>query len=344
MMALTHAAIAGAAVSLVLGDCSPLVLGCAFAGSQLPDIDTSTSLVGSVAFPVSRWIEARYPHRTVTHSFLATGFIALLSLPLYFYLGYKPWVALFAGHLVAIFSDTFTRKGVQLFYPSPVWCVRGLNPRRRLITGGPGEYWVLAFAVGFLVFSFYTYTGGGLIFKASQVIGIKSAQERIYNDNAGTRHVYANIQGVRSSDRASIKGRFWILGKSGGEYYVSDGKQVYKTGETGQIIPSRLVAEPGAFATSQIYTLIFDDENPLTTLTELGNKFKNQPIYLNGSLQIDTPEDIQITPNPNVLSTSLVSGNTYQQEFNPLNKAIAELEGQYATGQIQAKVFSSKGL
>ena len=105
-----------------------------------------------------------------------------------------------------------------------------------------------------------------------------------------------------------------------------------------------MVAEPGAFATSQIYTLIFDDENPLTTLTELGNKFKNQPIYLNGSLQIDTPEDIQITPNPNVLSTSLVSGNTYQQEFNPLNKAIAELEGQYATGQIQAKVFSSKGL
>ena len=152
-MALTHAAIAGAAVSLALGDCSPLVLGCAIAGSQLPDIDTSTSLVGSVAFPVSRFIEAHYPHRTITHSFLATGFIALISLPLYFYFGYKPWIALFTGHLVAIFSDTFTRKGVQLFYPSPVWCVRGLNPRRRLITGGPGEYWVLATAVGFLVFS-----------------------------------------------------------------------------------------------------------------------------------------------------------------------------------------------
>lgn len=344
MMALTHAAIAGSAVSLVLGDCSPLVLGCAIAGSQLPDIDTSTSLVGSVAFPVSRWIEARYPHRSITHSFLATGVIALLSLPLYFYLGYKPWIALFAGHLVAIFSDTFTRKGVQLFYPAPVWCVRGLNPRRRLITGGPGEYWVLAAAVGFLVFSFYTYTGGGLIFKASQVIGIKSAQERIYNQNAGTRHVYANIQGARTSDRASVKGRFWILGKSGSEYYVSDGKQVYKTGETGQIIPSRLVAEPGAFATSNIYTLIFDDENPLTTLKELGNKFKGQPVYLNGALQIDTPEEMKITANPNVLDTSKVNGTTYTQEFNPLNKAIAELEGQYATGQIQAKVFSSKGL
>lgn len=87
MMALTYAAIASAAVSLALGDCSPLVLGYAIARSQLPVIDTSTSLVGSVAFPVSRWIEAKYPHRSITHSFLATGFIALFSVPLYFYLG-----------------------------------------------------------------------------------------------------------------------------------------------------------------------------------------------------------------------------------------------------------------
>ena len=73
-------------------------------------------------------------------------------------------------------------------------------------------------------------------------------------------------------------------------------------------------------------------------------KFEIQPIYLNGTLQIDAPEEIQITLNPNVLNTSQVDGNNYKQEFNPLNKAIAELEGQYATGQIQAKIFSSKGL
>lgn len=300
--------------------------------------------MGSVAFPVSRWIEARYPHRSITHSFLATTAIAILTLPLYLYLGWKPWAALVAGHLVAIISDTFTKQGVQLFFPMPVWCVRGLNPRRRLTTGGTGEYWVLSAFVALMVFSFYTYTGGGLVFKASQVFGIKSAQERIYNENAGTHHVYANIQGARTSDRNSVNGRFWILGKSGSEYVVTDGKQIYKTGETGQIIPSRLVAEPGAFATSKIYTLIFDDENPLTTLTELGNKFKNQPIYLTGALQVDMPEDIKITSNPNTLNTSKVNGTTYQQEFNPLNHAIAELEGQYATGQIQAKVFSSRGL
>ncbi len=280
MMALTHATIAGSVVSLALGDCSPLVLGCAILGSQLPDIDTSTSLVGSAAFPVSRWIEARYPHRSITHSFLATGAIAILALPLYLYVDWKPWVALWAGHLVSIFSDTFTKQGVQLFYPSPVWCVRGLNPRRRLTTGGTGEYWVLAAAVALLVFSFYTYTGGGLIFKASQTFGIKSAQERIYNDNAGTRHVYANIQGARTSDRSPVNGRFWILGKSGSEYIITDGKQIYKTGESGQIVPSRLVAEPGAFATSKVYTLVFDDENPLTTFKALAENFSTALVWM----------------------------------------------------------------
>ncbi len=67
-------------------------------------------------------------------------------------------------------------------------------------------------------------------------------------------------------------------------------------------------------------------------------------MYLTGSLQVDAPEEISITPNPNALDTSKVSGSTYQQEFNSLGKAIAQLEGQYVTGQIQAKVFSSKGM
>lgn len=344
MMALTHAAIAGSFVSLALSDCSPLVLGLAIAGSQLPDIDTSTSLVGSVAFPVSRWIEERYPHRSVTHSFLASGAIALFSLPIYFYLGWKPWAALVLGHVVACFSDTFTLQGVQLFWPAPAWCVRGLNPKRRLTTGGPGEYWVLAAAVALLVFSLYTYAGGGVVFKASQVIGLKSAQEKIYNANAGNYHVYAQVEGVRASDRTPVNGRFWILGKSGSEYVLTDGKEIYKAGDTGQIIPKRLVVEPGLPATNQVFTLVFDDENPLTTLEALKKKFPNRPIFLTGDLKIDAPEEVKINPNLNAMPTAVVEGGNFKQEFNPLYKAEEQLQNQYVNGQLQAKVFSSKGL
>jgi len=87
-MAVTHAVIAAAGTSLVLASGDPLVLGLSVVGSQLPDLDTTTSLIGQICYPISNWIEERYPHRSITHSLLATAFIAVVGgLPLYFFLG-----------------------------------------------------------------------------------------------------------------------------------------------------------------------------------------------------------------------------------------------------------------
>jgi inner membrane protein len=85
MMALTHSIIAAAGASLILTTANPLHLALAIAGSQLPDLDTSTSTIGQIFFPISNWIENRFPHRSVTHSLIATSAIALLSAPMYFY-------------------------------------------------------------------------------------------------------------------------------------------------------------------------------------------------------------------------------------------------------------------
>ena len=48
MMAITHCAIAAAGTSLILGTAEPLPLGLAILGSQLPDIDTTTSTIGKI--------------------------------------------------------------------------------------------------------------------------------------------------------------------------------------------------------------------------------------------------------------------------------------------------------
>jgi inner membrane protein len=144
MMALTHGAIAAAGTSLILSTANPMALGLAILGSQLPDLDSTNSTIGKIFFPVSSWIEDRFPHRSVTHSLLATAAIAVLSLSIgYYFLG-NIWmaIALPLGHLLACFSDTFTLQGVQLFYPDPAWAVSVSNPRRRLKTGGAGELWV----------------------------------------------------------------------------------------------------------------------------------------------------------------------------------------------------------
>ena len=50
-MSLTHALIAAAGASLILSSADPMILGLAILGSQLPDLDTSTSLIGQVCFP-----------------------------------------------------------------------------------------------------------------------------------------------------------------------------------------------------------------------------------------------------------------------------------------------------
>jgi inner membrane protein len=151
MMALTHAVIGCAGISLILATNDPLHLALAIAGSQLPDLDTSTSTIGQILFPISNWIENRYPHRSITHSLIATVVIAVFASPLYFYADWKTWLCLPLGHLLSCFSDVFTKQRVQLFWPHPTWCISVSNPNRRLQTGGTGEYWVLAIAAAVLI-------------------------------------------------------------------------------------------------------------------------------------------------------------------------------------------------
>ena len=187
MMSVTHCAIALSGTSLILGTAEPLPLGLAILGSQLPDIDTTTSTIGKIFYPISSWIEDRFPHRSITHSLLATAAITAVSLGVnYFFLhgSLKAAIALPLGHLLACFSDTFTKQGVQLFYPEPVWAISVSNPRRRLKTGGAGELWVLGIAIALLTLGIYLANGGGITQKVSQNLGLRDGIVRVYNENA----------------------------------------------------------------------------------------------------------------------------------------------------------------
>lgn len=91
-MSVTHATIAAAGATLILGTADPLVLGLAVLGSQLPDLDTTTSTIGQICFPIASWIENRYPHRTITHCLLATAALTAASLSIGYVLGGSGWV------------------------------------------------------------------------------------------------------------------------------------------------------------------------------------------------------------------------------------------------------------
>jgi inner membrane protein len=333
MMGLTHAVISAAATSLILQSADPVVLGASVLTSQLPDIDTTDSAIGSMFFPLAQWIERRFPHRSITHSLLATGGIALLSYLswLAFSFSWKLAIAIPLGHLIACFSDTFTKQGVQLFFPEPAWCVCGSNPRRRLRTGGRGEYWVMAFSVLCLMVSLHISGTGGIVQKATTSLGLKDPSiMQIYNQNAANHRIWATVEGYRASDRSPVSGRFLVVGEDSG-FILTDGTKVHHVGKS--LITSSLKLEVGKPVTVTTGQLTFDDE-------EVNPKLKSVTgeAYLNGSLDIDMPEAM-----PKVDTTAgeilTISGSKVTLNYCPVSLAMQALENQWAIGTVEVKTY-----
>lgn len=334
MMALTHSIIAAAGTSFILTTGNPLHLALAIAGSQLPDIDTSTSTIGQILFPISNWIEDRFPHRSVTHCFLATCAIALLSAPLYFYFDWQTWLCLPLGHLLSCFSDCFTKQGVQLFWPHPAWCISVANPNKRLQTGGTGEYWVLAIAMIALVAAINLSGIGGPTALVGSSLGLRSNATDIYQKNAASHHIYAEITGTFASDSSSADGKYFIAAGEGNEFVVVNKLGIFKTGTN--IIASRLTAEVGKPAAASVQTLQFDEEEFAVA------PVPNALIFLTGTLTVDEPQSIKIPANPKQLEIAKLTGDKLNFSYCPLETAVKLLNGQYITGSLEAKIFSPK--
>ncbi|MEA5464884.1 metal-dependent hydrolase [Leptothoe sp. PORK10 BA2] len=337
MMAITHACIATAGASLLLGTAQPLPLALAVLGSQLPDIDTTTSIIGQVLYPISSWIEDRYPHRSVTHSLAATVAIATVAVAVGAALGdIKPWLALPLGHVLSCFSDCFTRQGVQLFWPDPAWSISVSNPKRRLRTGGPGEYWVLSVAVGLLLLGIWLAGAGGVTGQVNQGLGLRDGAMATYNANAATSEVYAEITGVWADDRTRADGRYLILDAVGNEFIVTDGQGVYQTGK--QLLIDKLTTATGAAMTRTTQTLMLNDEDAVSRLQALRMANPSARVYLSGSITVDFPEEVRPTVLPRQLPAVAVVGESVELAYCDLEVAISLLSDQWATGSLRTIV------
>lgn len=117
---------------------SPIYIFATVAGSLIPDIDYTKSLVGKIFRPISKFLNRRFGHRTITHSLMAMFgsflFLAFLESTFYFQTTIsKIYLLGFFSHLVL---DMMTVQGVPLFYPflrNP--CVLPGNPNARFKTG-----------------------------------------------------------------------------------------------------------------------------------------------------------------------------------------------------------------
>lgn len=336
MMAITHAAIAAAGVSLLFSTADPLPLALAVLGSQLPDLDTTTSVIGQVLYPVSSWIEDRFPHRSITHSLVATGAIAAIALPIGYTLGsWQTAAAVPVGHALSCFADCFTRQGVQIFWPDPAWAISVSNPNRRLRTGGPGEYWVLAVAVVLLMVGIHVAGGGGVSVAVGQSIGLRETAIATYNASADNA-VYADIKGVWADDRSRADGEYLILKADGNEFIVTDGSSVYHTGES--LVVESLKARTGEVMQTQTETLNFADENPVERLQQLAMANPGRRVYLSGVVTVDYPDGLVLQPSGRQYATAVLSGSSLTLELHPLELATVQLADQWVTGSFVLQI------
>jgi inner membrane protein len=135
---------------------NPIFIASTIFGSLIPDIDYTKSTIGKIFRPISKYLNRRFGHRTITHSLLAMfgSFLLFAIIESTFFdrtTTSKIYLLGFFSHLVL---DMMTVQGVPLFYPflrNP--CVLPGNPNARFKTGNlHSETMIFCFFLLSLVF------------------------------------------------------------------------------------------------------------------------------------------------------------------------------------------------
>jgi len=105
----------------------------------IPDIDTTNSMLGKALYPIAKFLNRKFGHRTITHSLLFVLFVPLVpKVLLYFNIITNPDLTMIASFAVLshIVLDMFTLSGIQFFYPFlRNSCVIPANPNHRFTVG-----------------------------------------------------------------------------------------------------------------------------------------------------------------------------------------------------------------
>jgi inner membrane protein len=190
----------------------PLALGdvlLAAGASLLPDMDTAASAIGWRLRPVSSWIEKRVGHRTFTHSFLGTGGIALIALPL-LAVNHVAYAMFVMGYFSHPFLDLFNKEGVQLFWPSQKWAVFPGREEGRLAVGSTAEQVLLAGLV-VVATALYPMASVGLDRTLHWLLADIAGAVKDYHAFSPQSEVYAELEGTYRKIDTRVKGAYRVV-------------------------------------------------------------------------------------------------------------------------------------
>jgi inner membrane protein len=344
MLGISHLLISGTATSLLLGTASPTIIAVGAIAGLLPDVDISTSPAGRVLPWVSSFFESRMPHRSCTHSLVASGAIAVVGYgAALFYPSFINLVhALSIGYFFGWFADVFTRGGVEMFYPNPVRCVCPGNRNFRLRTGSNAEYFVLVLLIAIALATFNINNSGGVLTQFNRLIASPSGVQHIFNESGSSHLIKANIKGVRTSDRSKANGQYLIIQVQGTGFLVqaNDGR-IYKasTEPDAQIFLEEITADVGKPAITNIEALTLEDE-PIGQAIAQFNR-AGAMVFISGQLTVDGLETTGLPRDPYQFPVIKATDTSITLEAAPLSIVLSSLGEEFATGQLQVRVINS---
>jgi inner membrane protein len=343
----SHTLISGTATSLILGTNNPSILLIGAVAGLLPDVDISISPAGRMFPWISHYLERRFSHRSCTHSFVASSFVAFVSYFLAYILGSQYLVfahALCIGYFFGWFADVFTRAGVEMFWPCSMRWVCPQNRNLRLRTGSQVEYAVLAILIGIAFAVFNINTNGGLLNQFNRLIASPSGVEQIYNQSGATHLITARIQGVRASDRTKVMENFLLIQVSGQGFIVqSNSGQIYKAGTEPdcQIITEKITADVGQLAMTSIQSMTLEDDEIQEKLAPLSDA--KSMVFITGDITVDDPDGVTFANDAYQFPFIRKTETSIKLEVAPLQQVLEKIGDQFATGQILIRKIINNG-
>ncbi|MBW4474692.1 MAG: metal-dependent hydrolase [Stenomitos rutilans HA7619-LM2] len=335
MLTVTHAALAIASTSLFMGTADPWLLGTAAVASQFPDVDTTGSVPGRIFYPVSRWLEARFPHRSVTHSFMVTALLAIVLLPLWYFGQPNFYWALLIGYWMGWFGDVFSKSGVAAFFPNQARLVIPANPRLRLSTGSKAESLVLALLVFVAVVSININSAGGILRAFDQALGSQSGAVEIYQREGSKHQIFAQIQGRHTITQQPIAGNYEVIGTVGQDLLVKDNQaRLYRVGSgtEAQIAPETIHVTVGTSIALVTREAFLDNQSARAAIVPL--KLPNT--YISGRLTIDAldRDDVKLHSSKQYFQPIQAFGEVLELESASPGELLAVLGDAFATGNL----------
>ena len=258
MRGATHLAFAGLTGVIASGFGASLDVagGAALAvGALLPDIDTTTSDLGKFVKPVSRVLERRFGHRTLTHSLLGMAALALAtSWLLLIHPGVWAWLLL--GVFTHLILDTCNVVGVPFLWPSRLEAVMVRDRSLRVPYGSPKEFsWLAVMSLAAVALVPLSLDGFGPWFH--RALGTPTGAVEDYLGWRDTFEVWVDVKGHNVLKEETVEGRFRVLDVLGKDALLVEDNtgRAYSVSlnDAANIVSSRVSAWQGERITAHTY-------------------------------------------------------------------------------------------